>query len=257
MVPLPALLGLFFAGVVPREPLVCTVTPQVIPVGAFYNGAEVKIEGGVAARSKVIVTVTGSDHETVFNKKARFGPIWVNSGKVRISGVPSLFLRFSSAPPASMLARSVIAQHHLDESTMTQNMHIEPRPKDARTEAALRADYLALKKGDGTYVIGRGGVRVSEASAQARFVLQFRWPKHAPPGEYAVRVYEINDGAVVRQAELPVTVVRTGFPAWLAGLAASRASLYGITAILIGGLAGFGIDFLTTFLFGKKRSVSR
>jgi hypothetical protein len=51
--------------------------------------------------------------------------------------------------------------------------------------------------------------------------------------------------------------VRTGFPAWIAELAENRASLYGVAAVLIGALAGFGIDFITTRVFGRKRRATR
>ena len=55
---------------------------------------------------------------------------------------------------------------------------------------------------------------------------------------------------------MPIEVVRTGFPAWLAGLAQNQSSLYGLIAVITGVLAGFGIDFLTTRLFGRKRGAS-
>ncbi len=95
-----------------------------------------------------------------------------------------------------------------------------------------------------------------ESGGHAPFSLAFRWPKKAPPGNYEVRVYEVVGGAVVRDASVPFSVVRTGFPAWLSALAENRAPLYGATAVLVAVLAGFGIDLLTTRIFGKKRAVS-
>lgn len=85
------------------------------------------------------------------------------------------------------------------------------------------------------------------------YILQFRWPKKAPPGEYQIHAFEIRDGEVARQASVTIPVVPTGFPAWLAVLSENRASLYGLAAVLISALAGFGIDFLTTHLFRGKR----
>jgi len=253
MIALPVLAALLYSGGVSRESLQSKVSPQTIPVGMFYNGADVTVEGAVAAGSNVVVTITGSESEAVFNKKARFGPVWVNSGKVRISGAPSLFLRFSSAPIAGLLGPELISQYRLDEAAPIRAMRIEPRSQDQRTEAALGRDYLALKKSDGTYILSDGGIDLAGGSS---FALRFRWPRQAPPGAYHVHVYEVTGGAVTRSAEIPVSVVRTGFPAWLAFLAENHASRYGIAAVVIGVLAGFGIDFLTTLLFGKKRAVS-
>jgi Putative transmembrane protein (Alph_Pro_TM) len=120
----------------------------------------------------------------------------------------------------------------------------------------VRANYVALKKSQGVYSFGGNGISMSDSGPCATYVLNFRWPKRAPPATYDVRVYEVLQGAVVRETSVPLSVVRTGFPAWLAYTAAHRASEYGIVAVLIGALAGFGIDRVSTLLFGKKRSAA-
>ncbi len=240
--------GVLHAGV--QSSLQCRLTPEVIEVGAFYSGAAVRVEGAVAPGSQVIVVVSGSEGEERFNRKRRAGPIWLTSGRVKIAGVPSLLLRFSSAPVCTLLGSQAIAEHGLDEPSLLRRVRGEPRAPDGRLDPALAASFLALKKSDGSYRFGDGGVVIG---ADSSFALQFAWPRKAPPAEYAVRILEVRDGAVARQATLPLRVVRTGFPAWLSALAENRSSLYGITAILAGVLAGFGIDFLTTRLFGKKK----
>ncbi len=247
---LPIFAGILHgAGTLPTRPP-CRVTPRVIEVGAFYDGANVRVEGIAAPNSQVIVTVTGPDRAEAFNRKARFGPAWLNAGKVRISGVPSLFLRFSSGPMCR-------AAPGFDEVSLIARMRVDPSSADGRGDAKLRADYLALKKEDGVYVFADRGVVLDAPDARgSAFRIDFRWPKKAPPAEYTVHVFEVRDESVITETAIPVSVVRMGFPAWLAGLAENRASLYGMTAILIGAMAGFGIDFLTTMLFRKKRSMA-
>ena len=48
-----------------------------------------------------MLVIRGPDKEETFNKKVRAGPIWISSGQVHITGVPSLFLSFSPAPVRS------------------------------------------------------------------------------------------------------------------------------------------------------------
>ncbi len=249
---LPALL---LAGVTPVPPLTCTVTPQVIKIGAWYNGASLKVAGSASPGAKLIVTITGSDHAEVFNRKVRFGPIWINSGKVRISGAPSLFLRFSTGSVTSMLGSGEIAGHHLDQESLTSRIRVEPASPD-RDDAAIRKNYLALKASYAAYRFGDGGVVTDARGDCTSYSLDLQWPKRAPPAEYQVNVYEVQDGVVSRQASSGLSVVRTGFPAWLANLASNSAPTYGIAAVLFGALAGFGIDRLSTLLFGKKRTVA-
>jgi hypothetical protein len=256
MNPVSLIPALLLAGGMPPEPLTCTVTPRVIEAGAFYDGASVRVEGRAAAGSRVILTVSGSDREERFSRKARFGPIWLDASKVRISGVPSLFLRFSTGPVAAMLSRSEIARNHLDQESLVARMRVEPQSPNRRDDTAIRNNFIALKKDEGTYKLGDGGIVVDDSGHGASYALDLHWPKRAPPASYEVRVYEVVQGAVVRTASAPLSVVRTGFPAWIAGMAANHASRYGIFAVLIGAFAGFGIDRLSTFLFGKKRSVA-
>ena len=237
---------------IPQDGLNCKVAPPVIEVGAFYNGATVRVEGTAQAGSQVIVAVAGPDREERFNKKARFGPIWLNAGGVRVSGVPSAFLRFSTGPVPMLLNSESIGRYGLDEDCLMRQMYIEPRAPDVRSDAAIRASYLALKKSAGTYRFADGTIHLVNAGERAAFSLQFQWPKKAPPAEYEVRVYAVRDGSVIRGLSVPIEVVRTGFPAWLAGMAENQASLYGLVAVIIAALAGFGIDFLTTRLFGRK-----
>jgi uncharacterized protein (TIGR02186 family) len=244
---------LLYGGGVAPAPLSCRITPRQIEVGAFYSGADVKIEGAVAAGSKVIVTVTGSERPEVFNRKGRLGPIWLTAGRVRISGVPSLYLRFSTEPIASLLRPETIARYGLDEASLKARMRIEPAEHG---NDAIRSEYLALKRDRKTYALAERGVNMGEAAGCTPFAVALRWPAKAPPGTYQVRVYEVKQGAVVNEISMPFGVVRSGFPAWLAVLSENNAPVYGLTAVLVGAFAGFGIDFMTTRIFGKKRAVS-
>ncbi|MFY9725297.1 MAG: TIGR02186 family protein [Bryobacteraceae bacterium] len=253
---IPLFPALLLAGGVSPDSLTCTVTPRTIEAGAFYNGASVRVEGRAEASSKLVLTVTGPDGEERFSRKARFGPIWLNASKLRISGAPSLFLRFSTGPVAAILGESEIARIHLDEKSLMAHMHVEPQPSDYRDDAAIRNSYVALRTGEGRYSLSDGGVVLRGSARWASYTLNLRWPNCAPPATYEVRVYEVVQGVVVREASASLSVVRTGFAAWLAGMAANHASLYGILAVLISALAGLGVDRLSTLLFGKKHSAT-
>ena len=156
-----------------------------------------------------------------------------------------------------MLSRESLGQHGLNEDSVRERVRAEPGGSNARAEADIRSDYISLRKSDGVYAFGEGLVDLAAPNGQrARFTLQFGWPKKAPPGTYQVRVYEVRHGSVIHEISLPIDVVRTGFPAWLAGIAGNRPAVYGITAVLAGVFAGFGVDFLATRIFRRKRLIA-
>ena len=227
------------------------VKPAEIRVGPLWGGEKVRVEGLVARDAQVVVLVRGQGREETFNRKGRMGPIWVNVGKVHVSGVPSLFLRFTSGALRSFLGREAIEQHQLDEASIRHQVRIEPE----RDHDLILANWLTLKARDGTFAIVRDGVKMGAAGADGvAYTVEFHWPKKAPPGPYEVSVYECRNQQVTRSATMPLQVVKVGFPAWLSGIATERAALYGLVAVLAAALAGFGIDFLATRIFGRRRT---
>jgi uncharacterized protein (TIGR02186 family) len=219
-----------------------TLSPAVIEMGPFYGGAQVRIDGIVAQGSQVAVVVRGADVEEVFNKKARMGPIWINGEKVQISGVPSLFLCFTSAPLSQMLARRAMDENQLDEEAIRSQLVISPPSAD---QDALRSDYLSLKRSQGTFRVVEGEVRLGrDMVSGVPFTLDLPWPKRAAPGSYDVRVYQCLNGEVVAQARAHLEVSEVGIPADLARLAKEHASLYGALCVLLAMAAGFGIDLI-------------
>lgn len=68
------------------------VTPEVVQLGMFYKGAKVHIEGFCESGAKPVIVVRGSEEKQVLTVKGRVGPIWASTGKVSISGVPSLYI---------------------------------------------------------------------------------------------------------------------------------------------------------------------
>jgi uncharacterized protein (TIGR02186 family) len=229
------------------------LTPELIEMDAFYSGARVQVEGAAEAGARVVVVVRGENKEETFNKKVRAGPIWINSGKVHISGTPSVFLSFSEKPVDEFLDRAVIEEHQLDRAAIKNQMQIDAGG-DQVDENAMRDNYLSLKTGEGIYQVVNGGITLgTPQDSLVPYSVEFDWPKTAPPAAYEVKAYECRDGRVVLQTSAPLNVVKVGFPAEISKLAMEKASQYGVIAVIIAVMAGFGIDFLAARLFGKKR----
>ncbi len=229
------------------------ISPKTIEMGAFFNGARLRVSGAVASDAHVVIVVRGADREEAFNFKSRVGPIWLNTGKVHVSGAPSLFLALSSDHVFVLLGRAEVEAEQLDVASIRRQMRLTPASLD---RDIVRAGYLSMKQEEGIYLVNPAGVVLGAADGSGRtFSSEFDWPAKAPPARYEIRVYECRDRAIARTWSAPLEVVKVGFPAWLSALAAERAAAYGGLAVAVAVLAGFGIDFLVRFVFGKKRPV--
>jgi hypothetical protein len=231
------------------------VAPERIEMGAFYSGMNMRIEGLASAGTRVIVVLRGSDMEETFNRKGRAGPIWINVGKVSISGVPSLLLCYSPEPVEKLLNASEIERYQLSEPAVKRQMKVTPASLDHED---IRSGYLKLKIEQNVYRVVSGMVKMGEPGPEgAPYSVSFHWPRRAAPASYQVCVYECRDGVITGSASVPLDVVRTGFPATMNYLSAERAPVYGIIAVLAAILAGLGMDFIVSRLPKKHAGAGR
>jgi len=226
------------------------ITPAQVELGTFYGGAKVHVNGTVVSGSNVIVIVRGASGAEVFNKLGRVGPIWVNTGKVTISGAPTLLLVFSSAALETCLNPDWLGRYGLDQASLKQNMQIKTQVAD---RGRIADDFLALKAKQGTYRTASGSVRLgSPEQDHVPYSLDFNLPRSASPGRYLVTAIECRNGGVAKNTDVDLAVVEVGFPALVSRLAREHAPLYGAIAVVIAMMAGFGIDFIASRVFKRK-----
>jgi hypothetical protein len=229
-----------------RSQVAVTVDPPRLEVSTFSGQREVRISASVAAAAQAVVVVRARGAEAVFNRKVRVGPIWLNSGRVHITGAPSLCLSFAPARLESLLRRQDVDEHQLDARAIREHLRIEPAEAD---QPVIRDSYLALKIDDGSYRFvesGEGAVQPGEVPGSYGVVLA--WPMTAPPATYDVTVYECLGGRVTGVGTTALEVVEVGLAAWLASAAMNHPSFYGAVAVGVTISLGFGIDALASFL---------
>lgn len=241
------------APVIERGPHALRITPSEIQIGLLYKVPPIRIEGEVPAGSQVVVVVRGQHKQETFNKKVRAGPIWISSGKVHISGAPSLFLSFSSSPADSGAQRQALDEQALTPAGIRRQIHVDAGG-DIVDEEALRTSYLDMKTKAGFYQVHNGGVQLGRSDGSGTpFMVLFEWPRKAPPGRYTVTTFEWRNGEVKPVAEQALVVAQTGLAALLAEFATQKPAQYGILCILLAVTAGFGIDFLAAKVFRTGR----
>jgi hypothetical protein len=273
LLPFATLLAMSLAApTLASSPATVKVTPSVVEMGTFYGGTKVRVEGTVPLGSKVVVIIKGEEVTELFNRVGRVGPIWINTGKVSVSGVPSLLLVFSSEPICDCLRRRAMDEWLCDAKAIKKHIQIKPQEEAA---SSVTEDFLKLKVRQGNYQMSGGGIQIGAATQALHgtaslamasedlqtpppaggtvpYSLEFTWPKSAAVGTYEIRVHACRDGEVKESSVVPLKVVEIGFPAMITSLARSHASTYGIVSIIIAMLAGFGIDFIASRIFKKK-----
>ncbi|MCX6543315.1 MAG: TIGR02186 family protein [Acidobacteria bacterium] len=213
-----------------------TIDPNPVSIHSFFNGGTVRVRGTVDPGCSIVVVITGGTVDEHFNRKGRFGPLWATTGKVAISGVPSLHLVASQAPVATLVRRDDIEAYRLDVDALLRRARIDP---DVPDRDLLLREYLKLKQQRGVVAVFDQAVRIEQAPTSRTFDAEIPWPVTAPTGTYRVAVLQVRERGVLRQDVRALDVQYVGIPRFVSYMAFERKFLYGLGSVVIA--LGFGL----------------
>lgn len=218
--------------------------PNLIAVGAFFNGTQLIVSGKVGAENDVVVIVSGKQEELTLKKKGKaLGLLWMNLADVHFKKVPNLYILYSSkggtesaAPGPKTWEKLGIGFEYLKKE-----MEIEA-PQTERD--ALADEFLKLKQSQELYAFHPGEISFEQNNEKERSFTAGIWiPPRIPTGEYQVSVMELHDDQVVDNSMSQLNVKEEGIPLMLSSLAFNHSIFYGFLAVLIAVAAGLAMDF--------------
>ena len=240
-----AWLGLvvLLAGALPAraaEPML-TISPALVQIGAFFNGATVTVSGTIPAGTQAVLEVMGSSAEEHLMRKGRRGGLWMNVGEIQVQDAPSLYLVMSTAKELLTAAPAEATWgYRALEKRLVFRGKIEPVER-----REFLQQFLELKESEEIYASWPGALKVEAASGGASQVTaSFPVPTNIRPGSYKVCLSVIQDGKAVSHTCTDLKVEMVGFPAWLADLAYQHGAVYGVLAVVIAIVTGFAMGFL-------------
>lgn len=217
-------------GLAEAHDLQMKLEPNVVIIGASYNGADVKVTGEIPANAEAVVYVMGQRKDTEFKKKGKaLGLLWMNLGTVVFHNVPNLYLVYTG-PGMDTKAIPVGFEAIKNETEVT------PVSEDKNF---LFKEFIKLKRKEGLYSINSNALQYNKVSGGMKaFSCTVRLPSKLVPGTYEVNVVAINSGKIVAQSKQALKAVEKGLPNLVASLAFRHSTTYGILATVIAIIAG-------------------
>jgi len=230
--------------------LTTKLEPNIISIGAFFNGIQLSVSGKTAAENEILILFKGRSEDLTLKKKGKaLGLLWMNLGELTFHQVPNLLLQ-SSSKGLDEFAHSHPEQWKAAEigfEYFKKNLQMSP-PPEKRDEVI--EEFMKLKKSQGFYAENPGTINFDKIDDNLKSFETTVWvPPKVTPGEYEVNVIEFHNGRVVSQAVNQIKVKETGLPAMLSELAFQHGALYGILAVLI----AIGAGLLMDFFFGQSQ----
>jgi hypothetical protein len=205
--------------------------PNLIAIGALFNGTQLTVSGNVGIKNDVVVLVSGKQEALALKKKGKaLGLLWMNLGDVHIKNVPNVYLLYSSWEKLGF-----------GFEYLKKEMEIEA-PQAERDMMAN--EFLKLKQKHGLYAFHPGEIRFEQKNETEKSFAAAVWiPPRIPFGEFQITVMEINNGHIIDTAKHELKVKEEGIPLMLSSLAFNHSLLYGLLAVFVAVVAGLAMDF--------------
>lgn len=232
-----ALLGLS-AAAPPR--LIPDVSEREIRIRYSFAGAELLLFGAVlypdgrapGDRVDIAVVLKGPSEAMIVREKAKIFGIWVNADSTQLASVPGFYSVASTRPIAKILDRRSAAIYELG----LENIHLSPGEPDAAFPR-FAAGISEQRVRQGLFAARPGTVEIVDG---ALYRARIPVPARVPVGNYTAETFLIKDGRVLAAATRPITIRKIGFEKFVADTANEQPLLYGIAAVALSLLLGWG-----------------
>ncbi|MEW5994822.1 MAG: TIGR02186 family protein [Candidatus Zixiibacteriota bacterium] len=233
-----------------ESPIELTAVPAHIQVGALYHGAKVHIFAEVPTCDGAVIKVEGGNDEVVLNKKGKVAVIWLNVAQVTAKNAPQVYILAASDHLANICSPQERERLGLGIESLRKRITFE---SDKSLTGLEFEEFVKLKEHIGTYDVDtRIDVRPAGEDKQ-RLSAVLPIPSAMPPGQYTVQLFCFQDGNLVNQAAVQLSIDKVGLPLLLTSLAFEHAAAYGILAIVVAMMAGIIMGIIFSSRAGQGR----
>lgn len=221
------------------EPLVADLSEHLVGITTGFSGTDLLLFGATDGPGDVIVVVRGEPQRLVLRRKERTAGIWLNRQRLVVSGVPGFYAVASNRPLEEIAAPLVLALHQVGSRRLDFDIEEGGEGLDARQRAEAFAAVTRIKTEQGLYQAGAGELIFL---GNQLFRTDVHLPANVPTGTYDVLVILLRDGQVASIKSTPLRVDKVGVGAAVFDFAYRHGALYGIIAVVLALLAGWGAE---------------
>ena len=224
-----------------QEEIVLGLSQSEVAITARFDGSDILIFGAVKRETPIpettleaIITIEGPSGPLVVRRKERRFGIWVNAAALEVESAPSFYAVASSGPLDEVLQRIENERYGItvDRAIQAVSRTVEFGNTQDFTKALIR-----IQQDNGSYQQLENAVVLDQ---QTLFRTSIALPSNLTEGDYRARIFLTRKGNVVSQFETIIDVRKVGLERFLYNLAHERAPIYGVLAIFIAVIAGWG-----------------
>jgi uncharacterized protein (TIGR02186 family) len=224
--------------------LVPDVSQRDIQIAYSFTGAELLLFGAILYpggkvpddehRTDLVIVVKGPTQSITVREKEKIAGIWVNAQALRYRSAPSFYAIASSRPIDQIVDDRTRAIYELGLGSL-QLSPVSAAP--SAVQDRFTRGLVDLRRRAGLYYEAPGAVEITEGVLyRARVSI----PARVPVGRFTAETFLIRDGKVLAAAVRDIEVQKSGFERFVARAADRAALAYGLSAVAMSVLLGWG-----------------
>lgn len=228
--------------------LVPDVSQRDVEIAYSFTGAEMLLFGAILypggrlpageSPADIVVVVKGPTQSILVREKRKVAGIWVNADRLRYRSAPSFYAIASSRPIGRLVddRTRAIYELGLDSLQLSPASNAAPAVQDR-----FARGLVELKRRGGLYFEDPHAVSVTDGVLyRARLTI----PARVPVGRFTAETFLIRDGHVLAAAVRDIDIRKSGFERFVARTADRHAIPYGLTAVALSVLLGWGAGWI-------------
>lgn len=225
--------------------LVPDVSQRNIEIAYSFTGVELLLFGAIlypGGRApdpaekppEIVVVVKGPTESILVREKEKVAGIWVNADSMRYRSAPSFYAIASSRPIRQIVddRTRAIFELGLDSLQLSPASSAVPQVQQ-RFDRGLND----LRVRSGLYYEAPGAVEITDG---VLYRARLNIPARVPVGRFTAETFLIQDGRVVAAAVRPIDIRKSGFERFVATSAERYSLAYGVIAVTLSVLFGWG-----------------
>jgi uncharacterized protein (TIGR02186 family) len=224
--------------------LVPDVSQREIRIAYSFTGAELLLFGAILypggrvpqndRKTDLVVVVKGPTQSITVREKEKLAGIWVNAEALRYRSAPSFYAIASSRPIDRIVDDRTRAIYELG----LDSLQLSPASSaPSHTQDRFARGLVELRRRAGLYYEAPRAVEITQ---DVLYRARVEIPARVPVGRFTAETFLIRDGKVLAAAVRDIDVQKSGFERFVARAADRASLLYGLTAVALSVLLGWG-----------------
>jgi len=225
-----------------KPQLVPDVSQSEIEIRYSFTGAQLLLFGAIlypggrvpTGDAHIAVVVKGPTERIVVREKQKVAGIWMNVESARFRSAPSFYAVASSRPLSQIVDERTAAIYELGLGSL----QLSPGSgQSAEVQQRFEKGLIEQKRRTGLYIENPRGVQIRQG---VLYRAQIDIPARVPVGEYTAETFLIRGGRVVSGEVRDIHIGKSGFERFVATAAERWSLAYGLAAVLVSVLLGWG-----------------